>query len=121
MNKDKSYTISAARALVIGEVKAEMARKGVTPTELGRLTGRGQQYWSRRTTGITPFDVDDFAVLSEILQVPMSRFMPEYTPGDGDGSPLSDLNRRPSLYIVGGSGLEDAVWPAEPDKLKLAA
>jgi transcriptional regulator with XRE-family HTH domain len=134
---DTSYALTAARRAVVGEVKAEMARKGLTPTEVGRITGKGQQYWSRRTTGTVPFDVDDFAALSTILQVPMSRFVPSVIPTDeGPGgasnnadrrsyfmSPVSDSNRRPPLYIVDGSSLEDdgpGSWPAELPKLKTA-
>ena len=40
---------------------------------------------------------------------------------NGGPSPLSDSNRRPPLYIVGGSGLDNAEWPAAPEKLKDAA
>ena len=88
------------RAIVAGEVRAAITKGGLTPTDIGRITKRGQQYWSRRTTGVTPFDVDDFAVLSEILGVPMTTFLPPVTVGDPE-SPLSDLNRRPSLYKSG--------------------
>lgn len=115
--------LSHARRAVVGEVKAEMARKGLTPTEVGRITGKGQQYWSRRTTGEVAFDVDDFATLSQILRVPMSRFMPDVIPGDSDESPVSDSNRRPPLYIVDGSGLDDegpGSWPGEAPKRKTA-
>ena len=132
--------VSKARAVVIGEVKAEIARKGLTVTDIGRITGRGQQYWSRRTTGETPFDVDDLGRLSTILQVPMSRFIPEVImdepenpmpdiPARGGGiedsrrryfmSPLSDSNRRPPLYIVDDS--RQMAWPAEQPKKKHAA
>jgi transcriptional regulator with XRE-family HTH domain len=38
---------------------------------------------------------------------------------ESDGSPLSDSNRRPPLYIVGDLG--GAGWPAEAAKLKPAA
>jgi len=48
-------------------------------------------------------------------------------PGGGGGasgdprlSPLTDSNRRPPLYIVGGSAFDDMEWPAEEPKRKAA-
>jgi transcriptional regulator with XRE-family HTH domain len=64
------------RVMVVGEVRAEMGRKRITASELGRRTGRPQQYWSRRLTGLTALDVDDLATLSFILEVPMAKFVP---------------------------------------------
>lgn len=108
---------------MIGEIKAEMARKGMTSTRLGELTEHNQQYWSRRFTGATPFDVDDLALLASTLQVPMWRFMPVERPGTDDPrglryitSPLSDSNRRPPLYIV--DTPTDWAWPLEAPKRK---
>lgn len=75
------------RALVIDEVRAEMGRRRVNASELGRRTQRPQQYWSRRLTGLTALDVDDLATLSSILEVPMSRFMPDVIVGPGPNGP----------------------------------
>jgi transcriptional regulator with XRE-family HTH domain len=71
---------ASPRSLVIMEVRAQMGRAGINMTRLGQISGTNQQYWSRRLTGLTPFDVDDLAALAYILQVPMSAFMPEITP-----------------------------------------
>jgi transcriptional regulator with XRE-family HTH domain len=68
------------RSLVSMEVRAQMGRAGINMTRLGQITGTNQQYWSRRLTGLTPFDVDDLAALAYILQVPMSTFIPAVTP-----------------------------------------
>jgi transcriptional regulator with XRE-family HTH domain len=73
---------TSPRSLVIGEVKAWMGRRGINMTRLGQISGTNQQYWSRRLTGTLPFDIDDLAALSYLLQVPMSTFIPEYTPED---------------------------------------
>jgi transcriptional regulator with XRE-family HTH domain len=71
---------ASPRGLVIQEVRAEMGRAGINMTRLGQITGTNQQYWSRRLTGLTPFDIDDLAALAFILQVPMSTFIPTFTP-----------------------------------------
>jgi len=81
----------SARASVIGEVRATMARRRISATELGRITGRNQQYWSRRLTGLTAFDVDDLATLSRILRVPIASFFPNDGPEpEGSGDRTSD-------------------------------
>lgn len=78
------------RALVIGEVRAEMGRKRVSASELARRTSVTQQYWSRRLTGLTALDIDDLASLAAVLQVPMSRFVPEFTPEPDPNPATSD-------------------------------
>jgi transcriptional regulator with XRE-family HTH domain len=116
-----------ARLAVIREVRAEMARAGINASQLAELTNRNQQFWSRRFTGEIAFDIDNLSAIAAVLNVPMWRFMPVERPGADDPrgiryfeSPLSDSNRRPPLYIVGGS-LDDAQWPAAEPKLKPAA
>lgn len=116
-----------ARLAVIREVRAEMARAGINASQLAELTDRNQQFWSRRFTGEIAFDIDNLSAIAAVLNVPMWRFMPIDRPGTDDPrghrylmSPLSDSNRRPSLYIVDGS-LETAEWPDAEPKLKPAA
>jgi len=75
---------TSARGLVIGAVRAEMARRNVNASKLARATDTKQQYWSRRLTGITPFDIDDLATLSFVLQVPMSAFTPDIIPSEAE-------------------------------------
>lgn len=75
------------RSAVIAEVRAEMGRQRVNASELGRVVGPNQQYWSRRLTGHTAFDIDDLAALSSVLQVPMSRFIPDVVAPGPDPKP----------------------------------
>lgn len=86
------------RSAVIAEVRAEMGRQRVNASALGRIIVPNQQYWSRRLTGHTAFDIDDLAALSRVLQVPMSRFVPAIVVGDPD-SP----NMPPKDYKAAGS------------------
>ena len=68
------------RAAVIDEVRAAMGRRRVSASALGRITGDSQAYWSRRLTGLTPFDVDDLSKLSNVLQVPITSFFVSVSP-----------------------------------------
>lgn len=54
----------------------------------------------------------DWGVSDPDMQVPIVETMREML------SPVSDLNRRPPLYIV--AGLADVTWPAELPKIKAA-
>jgi hypothetical protein len=118
--------LATTRELVAAEVRAYLGRARLNSNNLPELIGNSQSYWFRRINGDHPFDMDDLAKLSELLNVPMSAFVPDITPdtNDPDWSPLSYSKRRPPLYIVGGSedptGLVDAEWPAEQPKEKAA-
>lgn len=55
--------------LVAGEVRAHMARQQVTQTDLAAVKGRTQPYWSRRISGVVPFDIDDLTTIADFLGV----------------------------------------------------
>lgn len=54
---------------VAANVRAEMARRGVSANRLPGLVGESQSYWARRMTGRTPFDVNDLIALAQLLEV----------------------------------------------------
>lgn len=70
------YTLSGIRETVAGGVRAELARRRMSASELARQTGLKQSYLSRRMTGETPFNVDDLAQIAAALRVPMSTLIP---------------------------------------------
>jgi len=57
---------------VAGEVRAAMARRGVSQTALAAALGMSQAAVSRRLRGAIPLDVKELAAIAEILGVPMS-------------------------------------------------
>lgn len=65
---------------VAANVRAEMARRGVTANRLPALIGQTQSYWARRMTGRTPFDANDLLSLAGVLGVHAGVFFP--APGD---------------------------------------
>jgi len=61
---------------VRGEVRAAMARRGISQQALADATGFTQSYLARRLVGRVPFDVADLDRLASALGVPVSTFMP---------------------------------------------
>lgn len=53
-----------------------MARKKLTQQELARALGVVQQTVSRRLTGEVPFDVAELSQVAQILEVPVTKFLP---------------------------------------------
>lgn len=87
--------------------------------------GLGQNDWARYEDGVKPRDIVAVAdKISGRTGVDYSWLLigvPSPPPVTEAGeSPLSDSNRRPPLYIVGGS-LEEAEWPAAEPKRKRVA
>lgn len=62
------------RSLVAGEVRAHLARRGLSGNEAAIQLGWTQPYLSRRLSGRVPFNVADLAKLANFLEVPMSEF-----------------------------------------------
>jgi len=58
-------------------VRAEMARRLVSQSDLARELGLSQMAVSRRLRGDIPFDVDEIARAAVYLEVPLSVLMPE--------------------------------------------
>lgn len=93
------------RELVAAEVRAELARrKGLNSNTLPNYIGKSQRYWNERLNARLAFDSDDIAKLSWLLQVPMSRFVPdviaEIEP-DAPAGPAAVIGGGTRLYGVG--------------------
>lgn len=64
-------TITPYADTVRRNVKAELARRGVSQSSLSRQVGGSPQALARRMTGDIPFNVDDLARISNALGVPV--------------------------------------------------
>jgi len=64
---------------VAGEVRAAMARRGVSQTALAGALGMSQAAVSRRLRGAIPLDVKELAAIAEILSVPLSALLADTT------------------------------------------
>ena len=60
---------ATATATVAANVRAELARRSVTQTQLAAKLGTTQQYVSRRLTGSVPLDVEDLAAIAGLLNI----------------------------------------------------
>jgi transcriptional regulator with XRE-family HTH domain len=61
---------------VAANVRAEMARSGLSQASLGTDLGLKQQSLSRRLAGRTPFSVDEAFAVADLLGVPASEIFP---------------------------------------------
>lgn len=69
---------------IIGaNVRAEMARRGVTQAKLAAALGLSQPSVSARLRGVTPFDVDELHTVADFLGVPLSDLLPADAPKVG--------------------------------------
>lgn len=68
---------------VAAQVRAELARQRISGRELARRTPLDSQYWWRRLSAKTPFNVVDLVMVSEVLGVPVSMLV---APLDGPGN-----------------------------------
>lgn len=57
---------------VAANVRAELARKGITQTDLAAKLDKSQPFISRRLSGRVAFDVSDLADIAEVLNIPMA-------------------------------------------------
>lgn len=58
-------------------VRAEMARRGVSQTALAERLGMTQTAVSTRLRGKVAFNVDELAAVAEALEIPVARLMAE--------------------------------------------
>lgn len=56
-------------------VRAEMARQGVTQMALARKIGLSQAAISARIKGRTPFDINELSQIAEVLDVPLDALL----------------------------------------------
>lgn len=68
-------TNSSLRQRVAAEVRAEMARRRVSQSELARRLGEGQPWVNRRVNGDVALDLDDLERISEALDAPITAFL----------------------------------------------
>ena len=61
-----------ARSVTADNVRAEMARRRVTQSQLAEALGIGQPAVSGKLKGRSPFDIDELATISEFLHVPLA-------------------------------------------------
>ena len=54
---------------VAANVRAELARKGITQTDLAAKLCKSQPFVSRRLSGRVPFDVADLAAIASVLDI----------------------------------------------------
>lgn len=50
-------------------MRAELARKGITQTDLAAKLAKSQPFVSRRLSGRVPFDVADLAAIASVLDI----------------------------------------------------
>jgi transcriptional regulator with XRE-family HTH domain len=65
------------QALVASEVRAAIARVGVTQKQVAFALGQKEAWLSRRTKGHTPFTPDELAAIAAYLHVSVATLMPE--------------------------------------------
>lgn len=58
-------------------VRAEAARQRISGVALAKRLGVSQAYMSRRLGGRQPFDIGELARVAEVLDVPLSRLLPD--------------------------------------------
>lgn len=58
-------------AVIGANVRAEMARRGISQTALAMRLQKSQTAVSKRLRGETPFDVNELATVAAALNVPM--------------------------------------------------
>lgn len=77
------------RAMVAGEVRAWMGRRGITQTALSTGVGIGQSQISKRLAGKIPFDIDELSRIADFLDIELVVLLggtPSHGGPDGGGS-----------------------------------
>lgn len=61
--------------MIAKEVRAELARQGITQDELARRLGTTQPWVSKRLTGKTAFDTTELDRIADALGVAVTQFL----------------------------------------------
>lgn len=69
-------TTTQYREAVAGEVRAEFARAGVTLGSISERTGIPVSTLSRKARALSPFTVDELAVIADALDIDPARLFP---------------------------------------------
>lgn len=64
-------------ALTGANVRAEMARRGISQMRLAEALGMSQPAVSARLRGVTPFDINELAAIAEFFNMPVTGLLPE--------------------------------------------
>ena len=81
--------------VLLGNVRAEMARAKVSQTRAAIALGISQAQMSERMNGVVDFRVHELLVLAQLTQVPPSRFLD----GLDVELPRLDSNQEPAGYL----------------------
>lgn len=71
------------QAYVASEIRANLARRRISPTAAARRLGWHQTQMSRRLAGQQPISVDHIHEIAELLDMPVERFFPPRRRSDG--------------------------------------
>ena len=71
-------TVSQFQRAVAAEVRAEMARRKVSQTDVAQWLGVAQATVSRRVTGEVAFDVAELEKIAALLGVAVQQFIPNH-------------------------------------------
>jgi transcriptional regulator with XRE-family HTH domain len=86
--------------IAAGEVRAWMARRGVSQVELAKIVGIAQNSLSRRLTGHTPFLLSELNLIARAFGVRLSVLTGESSPNETElrnVSPISGGSDHPPL------------------------
>ncbi len=83
--------------LVAGNVRALMARRGVSQHQVADVLGLSQTAVSKRLRGVTPWDVNEMGTLAEAFGVPIAVLLE-----GGDRLPRLDSNQQPAGFDLAG-------------------
>lgn len=81
MSDSGTVSETPTREQVAEEIRALLARRKLSASELARKMGVSQPYLSRRLTGDVAIDVDDLQTIARLLGVGMSDLLPREEPG----------------------------------------
>lgn len=73
MTDDIRPDVDPVRAAIGANVRAEMARRGVSQLQMSRVIGKSQQQFSERLLGRTGFEVRELLLIAKELDVPTDR------------------------------------------------
>lgn len=76
MSENVTQTVTPMRQQVAEEIRALLARRRISASELARRLGVNQPYISRRLTGETAADVDDLQRIADALGVAVADLLP---------------------------------------------
>ncbi|MFT9771111.1 helix-turn-helix domain-containing protein [Brevibacterium casei] len=65
---------------VAANVRAELARQGMSQRALADILGKSQTYIYRRLNGETPFTIDDLALIAGHLEIPLAALIADSSP-----------------------------------------